>query len=79
MYVPRMRDKLVVVKIKDRRLTVATDTEDEKDKFFKDALFYATEMTSGQTFADHLPLMNFWAGFTASNEVCLPIAQLNHN
>lgn len=26
-------------------------------------------MTDGQTFADHLPLMNYWAGFTASKEV----------
>lgn len=46
-----------------------TDTEDEKDKFFDDAMTLATNMTDGQTFADVLPLMNFWAGFTPSAEV----------
>lgn len=45
------------------------DTEDEKDKFFDDAMSLAVEMTDGQTFADHLPLMNYWAGFSASKEV----------
>lgn len=48
-----------------------TDTEEEKGKFFDDAMSLATEMTSGQTFADHLPLMNYWAGFSASKEVGL--------
>ncbi|KAH7320682.1 IgA peptidase M64-domain-containing protein [Stachybotrys elegans] len=43
-------------------------TEDEKDKFFDDAMILATNLTDGQTFADVLPLMNFWAGFSASNE-----------
>ncbi|KAI0155292.1 IgA peptidase M64-domain-containing protein [Xylariaceae sp. FL1272] len=43
-------------------------TEDEKDKFFADALFLATNLTDGQTFANVLPLMNFWAGFSASAE-----------
>lgn len=45
------------------------DTEDEKDKFFEDAMFQATNLTDGQTFADVLPLMNFWAGFSPSAEV----------
>ncbi|KFA63875.1 hypothetical protein S40285_10215 [Stachybotrys chlorohalonatus IBT 40285] len=43
-------------------------TEDEKDKFFEDAMFQATNLTDGQTFADVLPLMNFWAGFSPSAE-----------
>ncbi|KAH7368677.1 IgA peptidase M64-domain-containing protein [Plectosphaerella cucumerina] len=43
-------------------------TESEKDKFFADALSLATNLTDGQTFADVLPLMNFWAGFTPSTE-----------
>lgn len=44
-------------------------TEAEKDKFFDDAMALATELTDGRTFADVLPVMNWWAGFTASNEV----------
>ncbi|KAI1080162.1 IgA peptidase M64-domain-containing protein [Whalleya microplaca] len=40
----------------------------EKDKFLADALFLAKNLTDGQTFVDVLPLMNFWAGFSASNE-----------
>ena len=44
------------------------DTEDEKDKFFEDAMFQATNLTDGQTFADVLPLMNWWAGFSPSAE-----------
>ncbi|KAH9906054.1 IgA peptidase M64-domain-containing protein [Xylariomycetidae sp. FL2044] len=43
-------------------------TEDERDKFFEDAMFLATNVTSGQTFADVLPMMNFWAGFSPSAE-----------
>ncbi|CAI6334414.1 unnamed protein product [Periconia digitata] len=43
-------------------------TEEEKDKFFEDAMTLTTNITSGQTFADVLPLMNFWAGFSASAE-----------
>lgn len=46
-------------------------TEGEKDKFFDDAMALATELTDGRTFADVLPVMNWWAGFTASNEVGL--------
>ncbi|RYP92812.1 hypothetical protein DL770_001092 [Monosporascus sp. CRB-9-2] len=41
-------------------------TEEEKDKFFDDALFLATNLTDGQTFFDVLPVMNFWAGFSPS-------------
>ncbi|KAH8166081.1 hypothetical protein CIB48_g2179 [Xylaria polymorpha] len=44
-------------------------TEDEKDKFFADALALASNVTDGQTFADVVPLMNFWAGFSPSAEV----------
>ncbi|KAI1650986.1 IgA peptidase M64-domain-containing protein [Daldinia loculata] len=43
-------------------------TEDEKDKFFADALFLANNITDGQTFFDVLPVLNFWAGFSPSNE-----------
>ncbi|KAF3055261.1 hypothetical protein GL218_07476 [Daldinia childiae] len=43
-------------------------TEDEKDKFFADALFLANNITDGQTFVDVLPVLNFWAGFSPSNE-----------
>lgn len=46
------------------------DTEEEKDKFFADALFLATNLTDGQTFVDVLPVMNYWAGFSPSAEVC---------
>ncbi|KAI1245984.1 hypothetical protein MGN70_012881 [Eutypa lata] len=43
-------------------------TEEEKDKFFADALFLATNLTDGQTFVDVLPVMNYWAGFSPSAE-----------
>ncbi|KAI1120545.1 IgA peptidase M64-domain-containing protein [Nemania abortiva] len=43
-------------------------TEDEKDKFFADAMTLAVAVTDGQTFADVVPLMNFWAGFSPSAE-----------
>ncbi|KAI1378590.1 IgA peptidase M64-domain-containing protein [Hypoxylon crocopeplum] len=43
-------------------------TEDEKDKFFADALTLAKNVTDGQTFFDVLPLLNFWAGFSPSVE-----------
>jgi hypothetical protein len=52
---------------------MCADTEEEKDKFFDDALALATDLTDGQTFADVLPVMNFWAGFSASAEVCGPL------
>ncbi|OTA96772.1 hypothetical protein M434DRAFT_389786 [Hypoxylon sp. CO27-5] len=44
-------------------------TEEEKDKFFADALFIAKNITVGHTFVDVLPVMNFWAGFSPSAEV----------
>ncbi|KAI1170224.1 IgA peptidase M64-domain-containing protein [Nemania sp. FL0916] len=43
-------------------------TEEEKDKFFTDAMTLAADVTDGQTFADVVPLMNFWAGFSPSAE-----------
>ncbi|KAI1384424.1 IgA peptidase M64-domain-containing protein [Hypoxylon trugodes] len=43
-------------------------TEDEKDKFFADALSIAKNLTDGQTFFDVLPVLNFWAGFSPSAE-----------
>ena len=49
---------------------VVLDTEAEEDKFFDDALFLATNLTDGQTFFDVLPLLNFWAGFSPSIDVC---------
>lgn len=51
------------------KLRLNADTEEEKDKFFDDALSLATNLTDGQTFADVLPVMNFWAGFSPSAEV----------
>lgn len=47
------------------------DTEHEKDKFFADAMFLATNLTNGHTFSDVLPVMNFWAGFSPSAQVRL--------
>ncbi|PVH96635.1 hypothetical protein DM02DRAFT_617107 [Periconia macrospinosa] len=41
-------------------------TAEQRDKFIADATSLTTNITSGQTFADVLPLMNFWAGFTPS-------------
>ncbi|KAI9147210.1 Hybrid signal transduction histidine kinase K [Paramyrothecium foliicola] len=43
-------------------------TEAEKEKFFRDALFLAKNVTDGQTFNDVAPLMNWWAGFSPSAE-----------
>lgn len=31
-------------------------------------MFQATNLTDGQTFADVLPVMNWWAGFSPSAE-----------
>lgn len=55
---------------RDRSLPATiVDTTAEKDKFFDDALFLATNLTDGQTFSDVLPVVNWWAGFSASAEV----------
>ncbi|KAI1088365.1 IgA peptidase M64-domain-containing protein [Rostrohypoxylon terebratum] len=43
-------------------------TLEEKEKFFADAQFLADNITDGHTFYDVLPLLNFWAGFTPSDD-----------
>ena len=45
------------------------DTEDEKNKFFDDATWLSEDITANVTFNTVKPLLNFWAAFTASNEV----------
>ncbi|KAH6911531.1 IgA peptidase M64-domain-containing protein [Coprinopsis sp. MPI-PUGE-AT-0042] len=40
----------------------------ERTKFFADAQRLADDMTQYQTFSTVQPLMNFWGGFTASNQ-----------
>ncbi|ESK95678.1 hypothetical protein Moror_12545 [Moniliophthora roreri MCA 2997] len=40
----------------------------EKDKFLKDALNFAQDITTNHTFHSVQPLMNFWAAYTPSNE-----------
>ena len=41
----------------------------EKDKFFDDATWLSEDITANVTFNTVKPLLNFWAAFTASNEV----------
>ena len=50
-------------------LTHESDTEDEEDKFFDDATWLSEDITANVTFNTVKPLLNFWAAFTASNEV----------
>jgi len=45
------------------------DTVDEKDKFIKDAMRLADDISGNQTFNTVKPLMNFWAAFAPSEEV----------
>ena len=47
------------------------DTIHEKDKFLADAKRLALDMSQNQTFSTVQPLMNFWAAFSPSQEVCL--------
>ncbi|KAJ7163028.1 IgA peptidase M64-domain-containing protein [Mycena filopes] len=42
--------------------------EEERDKFFADAMRLADDISGNQTFNTVKPLMNFWAAFTASKE-----------
>ena len=50
------------------------DTANEREKFINDARVLAEDISNNQTFATVKPLLNFWAAFSASNEVSLPIA-----
>ena len=50
-------------------LTHNIDTAYEKDKFFDDATWLSEDITANVTFNTVKPLLNFWAAFTASNEV----------
>jgi hypothetical protein len=61
-------DPLNVVHLFDELLQ--KDTKDEKPKFVKDAQKLADDLAYNETFATVRPLMNFWAAFTPSNEVC---------
>ena len=46
------------------------DTVSEKAKFFEDAMRLAKDVSGNQTFHTVKPLLNFWAAFSPSNEVC---------
>ncbi|KAG9019278.1 hypothetical protein FRB90_004547 [Tulasnella sp. 427] len=43
-------------------------TSDESEKFFKDALYLAQDMSQNQAFAPLSPLQNYWAAFSPSPE-----------
>ena len=43
---------------------------DERDKFIQDARRLAEDVSSNQTFHTVQPLLNFWAAFSPSKEVC---------
>ena len=47
------------------------DTANEKGKFLEDALRLAEDISGNQTFYTVKPLLNFWAAFTPSKEVCI--------
>jgi hypothetical protein len=53
-------------------VTLPTDLEEERDKFFEDATRLADDISGNQTFNTVKPLMNFWAAFTPSKEVDRP-------
>jgi hypothetical protein len=46
------------------------DVADERDKFIEDARRLAEDVSSNQTFHTVQPLLNFWAAFSPSKEVC---------
>ena len=46
------------------------DVADERDKFIEDARRLAKDVSSNQTFNTVQPLLNFWAAFSPSKEVC---------
>lgn len=48
---------------------ILPDLLEEKDKFMQDALRLAEDVSGNQTFHTVKPLLNFWAAFTASEEV----------
>ena len=49
----------------------ATDVQEEKQRFINDAYALALEITGNQTFNTVKPLLNIWAAFSPSGEVCL--------
>lgn len=50
-------------------MTSLIDTVSEYNKFIADAMRLAKDISSNQTFNTVKPLLNFWAAFSASNEV----------
>jgi hypothetical protein len=50
-----------------------TDTVAEREKFLVDAARLAEDISGNQTFSTVKPLLNFWAAFSPSREVCLQI------
>lgn len=49
---------------------IPSDLAEEHDKFLADARRLAEDVSQNQTFNTVKPLLNFWAAFTPSREVC---------
>jgi hypothetical protein len=49
---------------------VHEDLAKEREKFISDALRLAEDVSKNQTFNTVQPLLNFWAAFSPSKEVC---------
>ena len=47
----------------------SSDTVEERSKFVQDASRLANDLTANRTFAPVLPLLNFYAAYSPSNEV----------
>jgi IgA Peptidase M64 len=46
------------------------DVANEREKFIEDARRLAEDVSTNQTFNTVQPLLNFWAAFSPSKEVC---------
>jgi len=49
---------------------ILEDLAEEREKFVSDALRLAEDVSKNQTFNTVQPLLNFWAAFSPSKEVC---------
>ena len=60
-------------RLSESLLNCLTDLRGEKSKFIADAFRLADDISNNHTFNTVKPLLNFWAAFTPSNEVCTTV------
>jgi len=58
------------VVFRDKAHEILEDLAEEREKFVSDALRLAEDVSKNQTFNTVQPLLNFWAAFSPSKEVC---------